>query len=182
MAKIKTAKWVWIGAAGLLLCCLAGFAVILWGVLRYVSGCPQPACSTEELILCPKGDCLRGCGLTCMTVTPYEPQVMCTAPACKAGEKYYCSGVCPGGCGTTCATTTPEYPFIECTPPACKEGEIYYCSADCPGGCGVSCVTPTPYIPRAMCTPPACKAGEEYSCKGDCYGGCGTTCATPTPY
>jgi hypothetical protein len=45
------------------------------------------------------------------TITPPTPtdtpSVMCTPPACKAGEVYYCAGSCPGGCGTQCATPTP---------------------------------------------------------------------------
>jgi hypothetical protein len=32
---------------------------------------------------------------------------VCTPPACKPGEVYYCPGFCPGGCGTQCATPTP---------------------------------------------------------------------------
>ncbi len=39
------------------------------------------------------------------TATPY---VMCTPPACRADEVYYCPGDCPGGCGTTCVTPTVE--------------------------------------------------------------------------
>lgn len=39
------------------------------------------------------------------TVTP---MILCTAPACQAGEALYCPGDCPGGCGTVCATFTPE--------------------------------------------------------------------------
>jgi hypothetical protein len=45
------------------------------------------------------------------------PVVMCTPPACKAGEVYYCPGDCPGGCGTQCATPTltPTPPTFEPT-------------------------------------------------------------------
>jgi hypothetical protein len=32
---------------------------------------------------------------------------VCTAPACRPDEVYYCPGACPGGCGTMCATRTP---------------------------------------------------------------------------
>ena len=34
---------------------------------------------------------------------------VCTPPACKPGEKYYCYGECPGGCGTTCKSNTIDY-------------------------------------------------------------------------
>ncbi len=33
--------------------------------------------------------------------------VMCTPPACKGNEVYYCADECLGGCGTVCATPTP---------------------------------------------------------------------------
>ncbi len=33
---------------------------------------------------------------------------VCTPPACRANETYFCPGDCPGGCGTVCATVTPE--------------------------------------------------------------------------
>jgi hypothetical protein len=52
------------------------------------------------------------------TATPSNtPIVMCTPPACKTGEVYYCQGDCPGGCGTQCATPTPTLtpPFFEPT-------------------------------------------------------------------
>ena len=32
---------------------------------------------------------------------------ICTPPACREDEAYYCQGECPGGCGTGCATHTP---------------------------------------------------------------------------
>lgn len=36
------------------------------------------------------------------------PVLMCTPPACAAGEGYACpSGDCPGGCGTVCVAPTP---------------------------------------------------------------------------
>ncbi len=106
---------------------------------------------------------------TAPTATPY---VMCTPPACKSDEVYYCPGECLGGCGTTCVTPTAEpptpthtseptftptptltpeptssptnTPFVMCTPPACAANEVYYCPDACPGGCGATCVTPTP--------------------------------------
>ena len=87
------------------------------------------------------------------TATPY---VMCTPPACKNDEVYYCPGECLGGCGTTCVTPTAPPPTPTFTP------------------------EPT-YTPYVMCTPPACQADEVYYCPGECLGGCGTTCATPTP-
>lgn len=87
------------------------------------------------------------------TATPY---VMCTPPACKSDEVYYCAGECPGGCGTTCVTLTAPPPTPTLTP------------------------QPT-YTPYVMCTPPACRTNEVYHCSGECLGGCGTTCATPTP-
>jgi hypothetical protein len=34
---------------------------------------------------------------------------VCTPPACKPGEEYYCPGECPGGCGTICVTSVNEY-------------------------------------------------------------------------
>ena len=34
---------------------------------------------------------------------------VCTPPACKPGEEYYCPGECPGGCGTTCKSSGSEY-------------------------------------------------------------------------
>lgn len=33
---------------------------------------------------------------------------MCTPPACRADETYFCPGSCPNGCGTVCATVTPD--------------------------------------------------------------------------
>jgi hypothetical protein len=33
---------------------------------------------------------------------------MCTPPACKENEEYYCEGECAGGCGTICVTPTPS--------------------------------------------------------------------------
>lgn len=33
---------------------------------------------------------------------------VCTPPACRADETYFCPGNCPGGCGTVCATVTPD--------------------------------------------------------------------------
>jgi glucose/arabinose dehydrogenase len=45
-------------------------------------------------------------------MTPVEtqatPMLMCTPPACSAGEVFHCPDECPGGCGTVCATPTPE--------------------------------------------------------------------------
>lgn len=36
------------------------------------------------------------------------PVLMCTPPACAAGEQFACpSGDCPGGCGTVCVAPTP---------------------------------------------------------------------------
>ncbi|MEJ5239730.1 MAG: hypothetical protein WHS87_00845 [Anaerolineales bacterium] len=37
-----------------------------------------------------------------------SPAPLCTPPACRADEAYFCSGDCPGGCGTICATVTPD--------------------------------------------------------------------------
>ncbi|MFH2038674.1 MAG: hypothetical protein ABIJ65_04490 [Chloroflexota bacterium] len=34
---------------------------------------------------------------------------VCTPPACRAGEEYYCAGECPGGCGTTCIPSGMVY-------------------------------------------------------------------------
>jgi hypothetical protein len=47
------------------------------------------------------------------TLSPPLLQPVCTPPACKGGEVYYCPGDCPGGCGTQCATPTLPPP----TPP-----------------------------------------------------------------
>jgi hypothetical protein len=33
--------------------------------------------------------------------------IMCTPPACRPDEEWYCPGSCPCGCGTRCATRTP---------------------------------------------------------------------------
>ncbi len=41
------------------------------------------------------------------TLSTDTPFLMCTPPACQAGEVYYCPGDCPGGCGSECATPTP---------------------------------------------------------------------------
>ena len=43
------------------------------------------------------------------TLTPVAPTPVrvCTPPACRAGEVFYCPDACPGGCGTQCATPTP---------------------------------------------------------------------------
>jgi hypothetical protein len=52
------------------------------------------------------------------TPTPTStPFVVCTPPACKTDEVYYCEGDCPGGCGTQCATPTPTVTPTP-TPPA----------------------------------------------------------------
>ena len=40
------------------------------------------------------------------TTPSTTPIIMCTPPACKENEVYYCAGECPGGCGTQCATPT----------------------------------------------------------------------------
>ena len=50
---------------------------------------------------------LSVCGATPTPPTPTYPPLMCTPPACRSGEVFYCSGNCPGGCGTTCVTPTP---------------------------------------------------------------------------
>ncbi len=34
---------------------------------------------------------------------------VCTPPACRAGEEYFCAGECPGGCGTTCIPSGMVY-------------------------------------------------------------------------
>ncbi len=77
-------------------------------------GCPVIKCGEGQIAACTLADCPNNCGLACVTVMPYEPtftpntpMIMCTAPACRAGEVYYCGGECPGGCGTSCATPTP---------------------------------------------------------------------------
>lgn len=75
--------------------------------------------------------------------TGSAPPPVCTPPACRAGEVYYCPGVCPGGCGTTCATVTPTpsrtntpTPFPPPTTPApttdigvhvVRQGETLFC-------------------------------------------------------
>ncbi len=95
--------------------------------------CTPPACASDEIYYCP-GECPGGCGTTCvtptaepptptftptntseptstqtpeLTITP-TPFVMCTPPACRSDEMYYCPGECLGGCGTTCVTPTPK--------------------------------------------------------------------------
>ncbi len=80
----------------------------------------------------------------------FTPQSVCTPPACRADEVYFCPGDCPGGCGTTCATPTPGETTLppQCTPPACRADEVYFCPGDCPGGCGTTCATPTPLSPQ----------------------------------
>ena len=40
------------------------------------------------------------------TFTPTLGPV-CTPPACKPGEVYFCPDSCPGGCGIKCGTPTP---------------------------------------------------------------------------
>ena len=81
--------------------------------------CTAVACKNEEIMICPD-KCPNGCGYICVTPTgpasnngsppnptPTDtPYPMCTPPACKPGEQYYCEGECLGGCGTTCATPT----------------------------------------------------------------------------
>ncbi len=42
-----------------------------------------------------------------LTPSP-SPAPLCTPPACRADEAYFCPGDCPGGCGTVCATVTPD--------------------------------------------------------------------------
>jgi len=53
---------------------------------------------------------LLACNLPRATPSAPTPYVMCTPPACAAGEVYYCPGECPGGCGTICVTPTAELP------------------------------------------------------------------------
>ena len=58
---------------------------------------PTPAITTGE-----------GPALTLPPEIGETPVLMCTPPACAAGELYACpSGDCPGGCGTVCVTPTP---------------------------------------------------------------------------
>jgi hypothetical protein len=68
---------------------------------------------------CPPGAFFLPEGNTfkCMTPTawvptllPGQPQIMCTPPACRPDEVYYCPGQCPGGCGITCVTPTAWAP------------------------------------------------------------------------
>jgi len=95
------------------------------------------------------------CNFPTRTTTPAP---VCTPPACKDNEVYYCPDDCPGGCGTGCATPTGQPAKKDPTPEQNP--------------------TSTPYI---MCTAPACKPDEVYSCKGECLGGCDTICVTLTP-
>ncbi|MCC7188242.1 MAG: PD40 domain-containing protein [Anaerolineales bacterium] len=45
-------------------------------------------------------------------ISPTETlMAVCTPPACRANETYFCNGDCPGGCGTVCATVTPDAAF-----------------------------------------------------------------------
>jgi hypothetical protein len=97
----------------------------------------------------------------------YTSTPVCTPPACRDDEVYFCPDECPGGCGTGCATPTvpiskqgptpgptpTDTPFPLCTPPACQPDEVYYCEGDCPGGCGTTCVTPSPTVtPQSLDT------------------------------
>ena len=105
---------------------------------RDVSSTPSPVCTSivcadGELYYCP-GECSGPCGYVCATPTgessikdptpdhtPTDtPFPMCTPPACKSDEEYYCEGECPGGCGTTCATPTPT---LTLTPEVSKPKE-----------------------------------------------------------
>jgi len=80
--------------------------------------CTPPACQPHEIYYCP-GECLGGCGTTCITPTalPFTP---------------------------TLTSEPTKTPYVMCTPPACQPHEVYYCPAECLGGCGTTCVTPTP--------------------------------------
>lgn len=82
--------------------------------------CTARACAENEVYYCP-GECNGGCGISCATPTgqpatqsptPEQdptgtPFPLCTPPACKSDEEYFCESECLGGCGTICVTPTP---------------------------------------------------------------------------
>ncbi|MEJ5308466.1 MAG: hypothetical protein WHX52_01725 [Anaerolineae bacterium] len=90
--------------------------------------CTPPACTGDEVYYCP-GECLGGCGTTCVTPTAELPTPTFTPEPTSTPEPI---------------SSPTNTPFVMCTPPACAANEVYYCPDACPGGCGTTCVTPTP--------------------------------------
>ena len=114
--KRRVPRWLWVILGIVVFCCLAGVVFFILLNTVWAPQCAPPPCLADRnyTLVCPAGArCVNGCSMVCATKTPYEltitpnpPMIICTAPPCKAGEVYYCSGECPGGCGTTCATPT----------------------------------------------------------------------------
>lgn len=51
--------------------------------------------------------------LAAMPTETFAP--MCTPPACRADETYFCPGNCPNGCGTVCVAVTPDAALVSLT-------------------------------------------------------------------
>lgn len=89
----------WLGVLGLLLACTFTANILP----------PKPTEITPSATLPFPSPSVTPAPPPTLIPLPYlSPAVVCTPPACRSDETYFCPGRCPGGCGTGCATVTPD--------------------------------------------------------------------------